>query len=82
MKNFDSYYTLRIGQVLKVLNHLIDLGLIEPNNLKGEILDFGGAEGSCAYALSRFGGNVTSIDTSSRARILENGILYDQHFQL
>ncbi|GEM_PF-5542543 len=64
-EGLNVFTKFRAQDIEQILTLLIMRGDVNPDNLEGEVLDFGMGTGAGAYILNRYGGNVTGVDTSN-----------------
>lgn len=78
--SFDGLNVLtasRARDIEQIIALLIMRGSLNPDNLSGEIVDFGMGTGAGAYVLNEYGGRVTGVDTSESGvkTAIQEGIL-------
>ncbi len=79
-KSFDGLNVLtasRAKDIEQTMALLIMRGSVNPDNLEGNVLDFGMGTGPGSYVLNQYGGKVTGVDSSESGvkRAIEEGIL-------
>ena len=79
-KSFDGLNVLttsRSKDIEQIMALLIMRCSVNPDNLEGNVLDFGMGTGPGSYVLNQYGGNVTGVDSSESGvkRAIEERIL-------
>ena len=69
--------TFRAKDIGQIMALLIMRGLVNPDTLEGNVVDFGMGTGPGAYVLNHYGGNITGVDPSETLvqTAIEEGIL-------
>tara|TARA_Y100000310_G_scaffold335631_2_gene418142 strand:+ start:1068 stop:1793 length:726 start_codon:yes stop_codon:yes gene_type:complete len=62
-EGLNAFTKFRADDIEQMITILIMWGSINPDNLEGQVLDFGMGSGPGAYILSQYGNNVTGVDT-------------------
>ncbi|MDD5649890.1 MAG: methyltransferase domain-containing protein [Candidatus Nanoarchaeia archaeon] len=80
IKSFDGLNVLNISRardIEQIITLLIMNGSINPDNLSGNVVDFGMGTGPGSYVLKQYGGNITGVDSQEvGVKIaIEEGIL-------
>lgn len=77
LEGLNVFIASRVRDLEQLIALLIMRGSINPDNLEGDVLDFGTGTGAGAYILKQYGGNVTGVDIYKEiiATTVKEGIL-------
>ena len=76
-EGFDTYVEFRVQDIEQIIALLIVNNSINPDNLAGDVVDFGTGTGAGAYVLKHYGATIKAVDVPRRGleTALEQGLL-------